>query len=323
MPPFLWIGSGAIALLTATVGLVWYLASQPDTSRQDPKPDTPPVHSPNGEKQPPITVAKNDELAEQQRQLEDETKRVEEKKRLADEQLAKEEAVRREEERRRQIAGQRAAKEQELAAQRARQAQRAKEEAERLEQQRQRDLEAKKLREQEQRLKAGDEDKAAFVAQQSKDAAERREQERQRELALQRAREEEQKRKAAAEEEKARQNTRQQEHERVARAFPDTQLTSLLNKFQRAYERCDFGTLQSLSQMSDRRKDNVEFMFSNYTGFTASIQNVTETQDGASATLLLHTGTRVTGETIPIRELSGTFKIKVTRRGQEWDKIVW
>jgi hypothetical protein len=109
----------------------------------------------------------------------------------------------------------------------------------------------------------------------------------------------------------------------VAKVFPDRQLQSLLERFKTAYERCDFDTLQSLSRMTNRRQDNVEFMFSNYTAFTASIQHVAQTPEGATAILMLETGTRTTGETIPIPPISRKYTLQIPRHGDEWDKVVW
>ena len=306
-PPILLVVMMVLALVGAIVGIVWYIASQPEPAHEAVVSNTPPEKKGSED-----AAAKNEELAAQRRELEEETKRIAEKKRLADEQLVKEEAERKEQERQQQIAAQRAKdqeQKQKLVDQekQRREALQAKEAADRLDQERQREAAAQRVREEERKKRLAEEEKAR-LAQQAKEDAEHAQAEEKRKV---------------AEEEKARQNARQREQERLAKAFPDAQLTSLLNKFQRAYERCDMDTLQSISQMSERRKDNVEFMFSNYTGFTATLKDVTQTQEGATATLILHTGTRVSGETIPIRPISGTYKLEVRRRGNEWDKIVW
>lgn len=109
----------------------------------------------------------------------------------------------------------------------------------------------------------------------------------------------------------------------MARAFPDPQLQALLNRFKQAYEHHDWGTLQALSTMTERRRVNVEFMFSNYTQFKASIQNVTQTDEGATATLVLETGTRSNGETIDIPPLSRKYALHISQGAGGWDRINW
>ena len=101
------------------------------------------------------------------------------------------------------------------------------------------------------------------------------------------------------------------------------QLRSLLEKFKNAYERRDLETLQSISRFKEDRLRNVEVMFSHYTSFKASIQDVTETSEGASAKLVLHSGISVNGEEIEISSLSKKLNLQILRRGEEWDKIVW
>ena len=107
------------------------------------------------------------------------------------------------------------------------------------------------------------------------------------------------------------------------RPFPDAELSALLEKFQHSYERCDLDTLLSLSHMSESRTNNVKFMCTNYTGFRATIESLSETQDGATAVLALLSGTRKNGEIIPIDRLSRNNRLQIARHGQDWDKIVW
>lgn len=109
----------------------------------------------------------------------------------------------------------------------------------------------------------------------------------------------------------------------ISRTFPDAQLRSRLEQFKQAYERCDFAALQSLSDMDDRRQGNVKFMFSNYTAFSASIANISESSDGATAVLILETGTRTSGETIPISRMSSHYTLHILHHGSEWGRIVW
>jgi serine/threonine protein kinase len=105
--------------------------------------------------------------------------------------------------------------------------------------------------------------------------------------------------------------------------FPDAHLSALLEKFQQAYERCDLDTLRSISLMSERRANNVEFMCSNYNAFTATIEHIAKTEEGATAVLALVSGTRKNGETIPIDSLTRNNKLQIPRREGQWDKIVW
>jgi hypothetical protein len=96
------------------------------------------------------------------------------------------------------------------------------------------------------------------------------------------------------------------------------QLSSLLDQFKRAYERCDLQALQSLSRMSENRLKNAEFMFANYSGFTSTIRNVTTTEEGASAILMLDTGTRHSGDVISIPDRARAIKLRIIREGNEW-----
>ena len=105
--------------------------------------------------------------------------------------------------------------------------------------------------------------------------------------------------------------------------FPDAQLNSLLEKFKTAYERRDFDTLRTLSRFKEGRERNIEVMFSNYTSFEASIQNMRQTDDGATAQLVLDKAVSVKGETVSLPPLSRTFILQISRQGDAWDKILW
>jgi hypothetical protein len=107
--------------------------------------------------------------------------------------------------------------------------------------------------------------------------------------------------------------------------FPDAQLSSLLKKFKTAYERRDINTLHTLSRFKDKenRERNIEVMFLNYTSFQTSIQNIRQTDDGATAELVLDQAVSKTGETVSLPPLSKTFKLQISRQGDAWDKVVW
>jgi serine/threonine protein kinase len=111
--------------------------------------------------------------------------------------------------------------------------------------------------------------------------------------------------------------------EQRLKAFPDAQLSSLLEKFKTAYERRDIDTLRALSRFKEGRERNIEVMFSNYTSFEASIQNMRQTDDGATAQLVLDKVVSTTGETVSLPPLSRTFKLQISRQGDVWDKILW
>ena len=90
-----------------------------------------------------------------------------------------------------------------------------------------------------------------------------------------------------------------------------------------AYERRDFNMLRTMSGFKEGRERNIEFMFSNYTSFKASIQNIKLTNDGATAQLVLDKAMSATGETISLSPLSRTFNLQISRQGDVWDKVIW
>ena len=109
----------------------------------------------------------------------------------------------------------------------------------------------------------------------------------------------------------------------VPQLFLDAELSSLLEKFKMAYERRNFDMLRTMSGFKEGRERNIEFMFSNYTSFKASIQNIKLTNDGATAQLVLDKAMSATGETISLSPLSRTFNLQISRQGDAWDKVIW
>jgi serine/threonine protein kinase len=285
-----WIGGG-VAIVLALSGLVYFLANyggaiQDGSGSVISKKQEPRSDQP-AEIQQPGEGQRSEpfqQLSEERKQLSEDQARLAEKQRQAELQRTREEAEQRELASRRE----RTTKEREAAAQRA--------------------------RAEEEKRKAQD--------------TARLQKERQTADIEQRARAEEQRRSAQAQ---AAIDTASQRQAaplnlsapQVARAFPDPQLQALLNRFKQAYEHHDFGTLQALSTMTERRRVNVEFMFSNYTEFRASIQNVTQTEEGATATLVLETGTRSNGETIEIPPLSRKYALHIPQGTGGWDRIKW
>ena len=150
---------------------------------------------------------------------------------------------------------------------------------------------------------------------------------RERELANQRAREEEQKRQEAERQARVQQPTvdtgprpNDGQHTNV---FPDQRLQSLLERFRQAYENRDLATIQSMSRMSDERLRNVHVMFDNYETIRASIKDLTQTEQGVSATLFLDSVTTAQGERVTLSPLARKFNLKISRQGAEWEKISW
>ena len=145
-------------------------------------------------------------------------------------------------------------------------------------------------------------------AQQAKEAAERELLETRRaESSRERAREEERKR---------------QEAERRAIEQART-VESILERFRQAYENRDLATIQSMSRMSDERLRNVHVMFDNYETIRASIKDLTQTEQGVSATLFLDSVTTAQGERVTLSPLARKFNLKISRQGAEWEKISW
>ena len=341
--PLVPLVGGGIVLVGAALALVLYLAKEP--------PVPTPIHQTTTQNSTE-GMSRTDELEKQRQELAEETKRLEEKQRAAEAQQAKDDAARRDQERQRERAQRAKDEERKRDEERMRlTAQKVKDEAERREQERLHDVALQQEREEQQRKaaeetrlaaqkasdeaerekvrqretalqrardedkkrKAAEEEKARAALLQAKEEADRKEQERQRELALQRTRDEEEKRKAA-ELEKSLQ---------VARAFPDTKLETLLNKFKTAYERRDLEALSAISRMDESRARQVDLMFTNYIAFKASIQNVAKTDKGATGVLVLESGTRTNGETIDVPSMSRKYKLQIPRLGEDWDKIVW
>ena len=170
--------------------------------------------------------------------------------------------------------------------------------------------------------------------QQAKEMAERKQLEaqratssRERELATQRAREEERKRQEAERQARVQQPTvdtgprpNDGQHTNV---FPDQRLQSLLERFRQAYENHDLVTIQSISRMSDDRLRNVQVMFANYEKIRASIKDITQTEQGLSATLFLDSVTTAEGEHVTLSPLARKFSLKIPRQGAESEKIIW
>jgi hypothetical protein len=171
-------------------------------------------------------------------------------------------------------------------------------------------------------------------AQQEKEMAERKQLEaqratssRERELTTQRAREDARKRqeteRLATERQHRVESAPRQNDVQVATAFPDQRLQSMLERFRQAYENHDLATIQSISRMSDDRLRNVQVMFANYETIRASIKDLVQTEQGASATLFLESVTTASGESVSLSPLARKFNLKISRQGAESEKIIW
>ena len=171
-------------------------------------------------------------------------------------------------------------------------------------------------------------------AQQEKEMAERKQLEarratssRERERAAQQAREEDRKRqeteRLATERQHTVESAPRQNDVQVAKVFPDQRVQSILERFRQAYENHDLVTLQSISRMSDDRVRNVQVMFANYETIRASIKDIIQTEQGASATLFLESVTTAGGEHVSLSPLARKFTLKIPRQGAESEKIIW
>jgi hypothetical protein len=114
-----------------------------------------------------------------------------------------------------------------------------------------------------------------------------------------------------------------QKEVRVASAFPDQRLQSILERFRQAYENHDLAMIQSISRMSEDRLRHVQVMFANYETIRASIKDLVQTEQGASATLFLDSVTTAEGESVSLPPLARKFNLKIPRQGAEWEKISW
>ena len=171
-------------------------------------------------------------------------------------------------------------------------------------------------------------------AQQAKETAERKQLEaqratssRERELAAQRAHTEEGKRqeaeRLATERRRPVESAPRQKEIQVANAFPDQRLQSILEQFRHAYENHDLVTIQAISRMSEGRLRNVQVMFANYETIQASIKDLVQTEQGASATLFLDSVTTAGGEQVSLSPLARKFTLTIPRQGAESGKIIW
>lgn len=294
-----WIGGG-VAIVLALSGLVYFLANyggslQDGSGSVISKKQEPPSDQPAEIRQPGESQHSEpfQQLNEERKQLSEDQARLAEKQRQAELQRTREEAEQRDLASRRE----RTTKEREAAAQRARaeEEKRKAQDTARLQKERQTaDVAHAEEQRRNAQAQAGVDRERAAAAPSGIDAASQRQAAQPNLLTSQ-----------------------------MAKAFPDPQLQALLNRFKQAYEHHDWGTLQTLSTMTERRRVNVEFMFSNYTEFRASIQNVTQTEEGATATLVLETGTRSNGETIDIPPLSRKYALHIPQGAGGWDRIKW
>jgi hypothetical protein len=64
-------------------------------------------------------------------------------------------------------------------------------------------------------------------------------------------------------------------------------------------------------------------MFANYETIRASIKDLVQTEQGASATLFLESVTTAGGERVDLSPLARKFKLKIPRQGAESETIIW
>ncbi|HWF61823.1 MAG TPA: protein kinase [Nitrospira sp.] len=109
----------------------------------------------------------------------------------------------------------------------------------------------------------------------------------------------------------------------IATTFPDAALRSLLDQFTRAYEGRDMDTLGSISTMDAARRRYVEEMFRTYKTLKLSLSNITREENGAAAVFLIDSAVTTAGETVDLTPIARKITLHVSRKGDNWDKIVW
>lgn len=109
----------------------------------------------------------------------------------------------------------------------------------------------------------------------------------------------------------------------IAPTFPDAALRSLLDQFTHAYEGQDLDTLRSISNMDTARRRYVEEMFRTYKTLKLSLSNITREENGAVAVFLIDSAVTTAGETVDLTPIARKITLHVSRKGDNWDKIVW
>lgn len=155
-------------------------------------------------------------------------------------------------------------------------------------------------------------------------AQERATQERaEKEKTVQRAKEEADRKRMEQERLRDAEEAERQKAIQVAKASSQEQLRGLLDRFRSAYEQRDLADLQDMSRMSESRLRNIRLMFNNYATFKVSLKNLSETETGATAVLVLESAATPEGETVDLPPIAKNIKVTIPREGSGWGKIIW
>ncbi len=101
------------------------------------------------------------------------------------------------------------------------------------------------------------------------------------------------------------------------------QLDALLNDFQTAYERQDISSMEQLSEISPDRQMFLDVMSRNYSVINTSLQDVTITNDQATATLIHEELIDKNGEQVAPDQILRGIRISVRKEGDHWGKVLW
>lgn len=82
-------------------------------------------------------------------------------------------------------------------------------------------------------------------------------------------------------------------------------------------------TLGSISTMDAARRRYVEEMFRTYKTLKLSLSNITREENGAAAVFLIDSAVTTAGETVDLTPIARKITLHVSRKGDNWDKIVW
>ncbi len=101
------------------------------------------------------------------------------------------------------------------------------------------------------------------------------------------------------------------------------QLDRILEDFQSAYEAQDSSSLRRLSDIGPDRQLFLDMMSNNYSVIKTSIQNVSVTNDQATASLFHEELVDKNGEEIAPDRILQKITLTVRREGDHWSKVVW
>ena len=90
-----------------------------------------------------------------------------------------------------------------------------------------------------------------------------------------------------------------------------------------AYEHRDLPAIRQISDMSDSRLTTLRLIFDNYSTIKVHVEGVVMTGDGANAVLVITDLIDTKGRPITPNPIIQRTKLRITREGDEWSKVVW